>query len=179
MATDCECHVDLTREPEQRAEPLLSRIRGFVLGALVLGIVGTGAELLVAGHTEDALQWAPLILLLLSVIALAWHAAVRSAASVRLLKAIMILFILAGAVGLVVHWQGKMEFKREMDPSLSGAKLFLEAMKSQSPPALAPGVLIQLALLGLTYTYRHPASGSPKTGAPARTTLTANTRRTI
>jgi hypothetical protein len=178
MAPDYESEGDLASGLGHRAESLLSRIRGFVLGALLLGIAGTGAELLVVGHTEDALQWAPLIMILLSLLVLAWHAAARSATSVRVLQAIMILFIVAGATGLVAHWQGKMEFKREMDPSLSGAKLFLEAMKSQSPPALAPAILIQLALLGLTYAYR-PALGSPKNASPTRTTLTSNTRRTI
>jgi hypothetical protein len=180
MAPEYESQVDLTSEKEHRAESLLSRIRGFVLAALVLGIVGTGAELLVAGHTDDTLQWAPLILILLSLLVLAWHAMARNAATVRVLQGVMILFVVAGGVGLVAHWKAKMEFKREMDPSLSGTKLFLEAMKSQSPPALAPGVLIQMALLGLTYTYRHPATGSPKSTAPTRTAaLKTNTRSTI
>ena len=62
------------------------------------------------------------------------------------------LFLLAGVAGLAAHWQGKLEFKRETDPSLRGMKLFVEAMKSKSPPALAPGVFVQLAALGLAYT---------------------------
>lgn len=157
-------------------ESLLSRIRGLVLGALVLGIVGTGAELLVAGHTEDALQWAPLLLIALCLIVLAWHAVTRSGVSIRILQAVMILFAVAGAAGVAAHWQGKFEFKREMDPSLSGAKLFVEAMKSQSPPALAPGVLIQMALLGWAYTYRHPALGPPRSGSPNENKFAGSTR---
>jgi len=29
-------------------------------------------------------------------------------------------------------------------------------MTAKTPPALAPGAMIQLGLLGLVYTYRHP-----------------------
>lgn len=104
-----------------------------MLGALLLGIVGTGTELLVAGHTEDYLQWGPLLLILLCLGVSAWHGIARSAASVRGLQAIMVLFFLGGATGLLVHWKGKVEFKRDIDLSLSGTRLFLEAMKSQSP----------------------------------------------
>lgn len=141
--------------PSPAAEPLVSRIRVYILGALLVGIAGTGAELLVSGHTEDALQWAPLSLIAVCVLTLIWHAAVPSAAGVCGLQAVMILFVAAGVAGLAAHWQGKIEFKREMDPSLTGLTLFWEAMKSKSP--LAPGVMIQLAILGLVYAYRHPA----------------------
>jgi hypothetical protein len=30
-------------------------------------------------------------------------------------------------------------------------------MKAKAPPALAPASMIQLGLLGLLYTYRHPS----------------------
>ena len=131
---------------------VLSKIRRLVLSALLLALLGTGAELLLVGHTEDRLQWTPLLLILLCLIALTWNAVSRSVASIWLLQGTMALFLLGGVTGLVVHWQGKIEFKRETDSSLSGAKLFFEAMKSQSPPALAPGVFILMALLGLAYT---------------------------
>jgi hypothetical protein len=159
-------------------QPVLSRIRVFVLWALIAGLLGTGAELLVSGHTEDVLQWAPLGLILFCLLVLLWHALARSAASIRVLQLTMILFIIVGVAGLALHWKGKMEFKREMDPSLTGVELFLEAMKSQSPPALAPGILIQMALLGLIYTYRHPASVSSKDGSSERT-ASRKTRSTI
>jgi hypothetical protein len=44
-----------------------------------------------------------------------------------------------------------------MDPSLSGWPLFVKVVTAKAPPALAPGVMVQLGLLGLVYTYRHPA----------------------
>jgi hypothetical protein len=40
---------------------------------------------------------------------------------------------------------------------LAGWQLFWQAIRSKTPPALAPGVMIQLGLIGLAYTYRDPA----------------------
>jgi len=33
-------------------------------------------------------------------------------------------------------------------------------VEATAPPALSPGLLVQLGLLGLVYTYRHPALGA-------------------
>ncbi|MFB3131882.1 MAG: hypothetical protein ACE10K_05095, partial [Rhodothermales bacterium] len=48
------------------------------------------------------------------------------------------------------------EFELEMYPTLKGLELFWESIKGATP-ALAPGTMIQLGLLGWAYTYRHPA----------------------
>jgi hypothetical protein len=69
----------------------------------------------------------------------------------------MIAFIAAGFAGFYFHYQGSVEFKLESNPSLAGWRLFWEAIRAQAPPALAPGIMIQLGLIGLVYTYRHPA----------------------
>ena len=47
-----------------------------------------------------------------------------------------------------------------MDPALSGMALFQKAILAKAPPALAPGAMTQLGLIGLAYTFRHPAMGS-------------------
>ena len=150
------------------------RIRIFLLLILALGLAGTLAELIIAEHTEDPWQWTPLVLIALAMAVMAWHAATGawrgashtrskgSAASVRALQALMVLFVASGFVGTGLHIKGKMEFKKETDPSLSGFKLFAESLSSKVPPALAPGVMIQLGLLGLAYAGRHPALGSAR-----------------
>jgi hypothetical protein len=56
---------------------------------------------------------------------------------------------------MVWHYQGNMEFELETYPSISGLALFKEAMMGATP-ALAPGTMIELGLIGLAYTYRHP-----------------------
>lgn len=136
----------------------LAAIRRILLAAFLLGALGAGAELLLVGHTEDLWQWAPLLLILISLIALVCHAIARRAASMRIFQATMILFIVSGVIGIALHYQGKVEFKLEANPALSGLELFWEAIKGAAvPPVLAPGVMILMGLLGLAYSYRHPA----------------------
>ena len=139
------------------SRPLASLLRTAVLCVLLLAILGTSAELLITSHTEDALQWVPIMVMAAAILTLGWYGASGRSASLRMFQATMVLFVLAGMVWLGAHWQSKLQFKRETDPSLAGLNLFWEAMQSQSPPTLAPGVLIQLGLLGLIYTFRHPA----------------------
>jgi hypothetical protein len=35
--------------------------------------------------------------------------------------------------------------------------LFSTVMTAKAPPAMAPGAMVQLGLIGLVYCYRHPA----------------------
>jgi hypothetical protein len=74
----------------------------------------------------------------------------------RVFQATMLLFVISGFAGLFLHYQGNVEFELEMYPSLKGLELFRKAIKGTTPPTLAPGTMIQLGLLGLAYTYRHP-----------------------
>lgn len=134
-------------------------LRGFILLVFLLGMGGTAAELLLIGHTEDGWQWAPLLLFALCVVVLAWFAASRSAASLRAWQAVMLLFIVSGGIGFWLHMQAKIEFQQEVNPSLAGMALYRKAFESVSPPALAPGMMVQLGLLGLAFAYRHPALG--------------------
>jgi hypothetical protein len=142
----------------------VSIIRAILLTIFILGSVGSGAELLLLNHVESLVQWIPLLLILLSFVALGWHAARRTPASTRAIQVTMVAFIAAGLAGFYFHYQGSAEFKLESNPSLAGWRLFWEAIRAKAPPALAPGVMIQLGLIGLAYTYRHPAlSAVPNT----------------
>ena len=142
----------------------LAILRRFLLALFLFGLLGLVAELLQVKHTEDAWQWAPLLLILASLLVLGWHAADRRATSLRVFQGTMILFLLSGVAGVLLHYQGRAAFQLESSPSLSGLNLFWEAMQTQSPPALAPGIMIQMGFLGLLYTYRHPAldNSTPK-----------------
>ena len=55
---------------------------------------------------------------------------------------------------MVLHYRANMEFKLEMDPTLSGLALFWSVVRAKTPPALAPATLALLGLLGLTYAFR-------------------------
>ncbi|MGH7454678.1 MAG: hypothetical protein ACRENG_25205 [bacterium] len=135
----------------------LKTLRGFLLVIFVIGLLGAGAELLLIEHTEDFRQWIPLILMLLSLAVLGWRIAARSRLSLRTFQGVTILFVISGFAGLFLHYQGNVQFELEMYPSLKGVELFMKAIKGTTPPTLAPGTMIVLGLLGLAYTYRHPA----------------------
>jgi hypothetical protein len=135
----------------------LSALRRFVLALFSVGVVGTAADLLLTGHVDDAWQLVPLVLLALSAVTLSWHLVSPSRSTVRLHQGMMGLFIASGLVGTFLHYRANIEFELEMYPGLSGVELLWKAIQGASPPALAPGAMIALGLLGLIYAYRHPA----------------------
>ena len=131
--------------------------RRLLLAILLLGVLGIVAELLLLDHIEDATQWIPIGLgaatLLLSLVV-----TVRpTSASIRLFQLVMVLMIISGGVGMYLHLAANMEFQLEMDPALAGFALFKKSIVAKAPPALAPGAMAQLGLIGLAYTFRHPA----------------------
>jgi hypothetical protein len=126
----------------------------FLLLIFLLGVIGAAAELALLGHTEDWRQWIPLGLFPCSLLVLLGYAVVRRPVVLRIFQVTMLLFILSGAAGCWFHYQAKREFKLESNPALAGWELFREAMTGGSvPPVLAPGVMLQLGLIGLAYGY--------------------------
>lgn len=130
--------------------------RRFVLLILLLGMIGTTSELVLLEHDEDLNQWIPLVVLGAGLVSLGWLAALPGAAAVGVVRIVAVCFIASGVLGVVLHYQGNLEFQREVDPSLAGWALWQTAIRAKSPPGLAPGVMIQLGLLSLVYTFRHP-----------------------
>jgi cation transport ATPase len=148
---------DPHRSPPEASHAGLDLLRRLVLAILVLGMLGTAVELLLTAHTEDLAQWIPLLLIGAAFVVLGWHLLDGRGVSLRVFRWTMVLFMVSGVVGILMHYQAKAEFQMEMDPSLGGAALFWQAIRTISPPALAPGVMIQLGLLGFAYTFRNPA----------------------
>ena len=142
-------------------DSVLRVVRRILLAALVLGQIGTGVELVLLEHFEDWPQLIPLGLIALALLVLVWHGVHGGAAPVQALQVLMLVFILAGVIGLTLHYRGNAEFELEMYPDRAGLELIREAMMGATP-ALAPGTMIQLALIGLAYTYRHPRLGQRK-----------------
>jgi hypothetical protein len=138
---------------DRRSSAGMLRIaRRVTLLILVLAMVGILGELLLIEHFEDPWQILPLALLMIGFAALAWHARAPSMASARTLRAVMALFVLAGLLGILLHYQGNVEFELEQNPGASRWDLFREAVQGATP-ALAPGVMVQLGLLGLLYAF--------------------------
>ncbi len=148
--------------PTELVEPAsLSALRRLLLLLLVVFMVGTATDLMLLDHHEDVWQMVPLAVLALGVASAAFAAASDGAAAVTLMRVVMALFISAGLLGLGLHFAGNSEFQRELDPGLRGWSLFVKAVTAKAPPALAPAAMIQMGLLGLLYTYRHPAVRTP------------------
>jgi hypothetical protein len=146
----------------------LARLRAGLLGMLGFGILGTGLELLLIPHTEDAWQIVPLALFGIALGVMLWHAVAPRRASVRALQAVMVAFLASGGLGLWFHYTGNVEFELEMHAGAEGWELFKAALAGATP-ALAPGTMILLGLLGLGHTWRHPALDQ---GAAAATQTT-------
>jgi hypothetical protein len=134
-------------------------LRQLVLALVLIGIVGLEVELALLKHAESFSQWIPhavLIIGLVNTIIVALH---PRTATFRAFQGIMVVFVLVGLLGFYFHYRGNVEFALERDPSLSGLRLLWKALRGATP-ALAPGALSQLGLLGLLYTYGHPALGT-------------------
>lgn len=134
-------------------------LRRLLLAVVMIGIAGLGAELLLLEHFESVQQWIPLGVLgfgLLGGLALGLR---PTRATVRLFQAAMVLAVAAGLLGLYLHYRGNAEFELESDASVRGLALVWAALRGATP-ALAPGAMVQLGLLGLILAYRHPALGT-------------------
>jgi FtsH-binding integral membrane protein len=137
----------------------LAIVRRAVLALVALGTVAMCVELALIGHYEDQPQLIPLALGGAGLAVLAWIAIRPGKAALRLFQFLMLLFIGAGVTGIVLHFEANAEFQREIDPAITGTALVWKVLEATAPPALAPGLMVQLGVLGLVYTYRHPVFG--------------------
>jgi hypothetical protein len=124
-----------------------------LLAILVLGFIGTAVELLFLGHDESVTQVIPLVLIAAGLVVILWDVLAGSTLSLQLMRVTMVAIVASGVLGVALHYQGSVEFQKELDPTIQGFALFMKAMQAQAPPALAPGTLAQLGLLGLVCTY--------------------------
>jgi hypothetical protein len=129
----------------------LETLRGWILAVMVLGLAGTVVELVLLSHYEQPVQMIPVALIALSIVTLAWHLLSHNALSLKALMLIMALFLVAGLGGFVAHFHGSAEFALELDPDIGGWDLFLKVIHAKAPPLLAPGMMLQLGLLGFAY----------------------------
>jgi hypothetical protein len=134
-----------------------NRLRQLILALLSFGLVALGAELLAIGHYEDAWQLLPVGLLAVTVLSILVHVMGGRRRGLAVLQILLILMVASGALGIFLHYQANLSFQLDTNPDLKGWELFTRVLHAIAPPALAPGVMAQLGLLGLIYTYKHPA----------------------
>jgi len=138
-----------------RAGPAL---RQLLLAVFLFGAIGVLVELALLGHNEEFWQWIPIVLLAISIpVAIALlvnpHRIV-----IHMFTGIAMLFVGASGLGLIQHFRGNIEFELEMYPSMRGWELIWETLTGATP-ALAPGTMALLGLIGIIYSFRHPLTG--------------------
>ena len=144
-----------TLDPE-REQDLSVTLRKILLGITWLGIIGLILELVFIEHWEKRWQVIPLVLLgmsMLAVIAVTWWPRDQT---LRVFRIVMAFCVIAAPFGIWQHYSGNVEFELERRRELRGAPLMWKSLHGATP-VLAPGALAQLGLLGLAFTFRHPA----------------------
>jgi hypothetical protein len=131
-------------------------LRRLLLALVFIGVVGLEVELALLRHAETLNQWIPHVALLTGLISTVAVYIRPGPATLRFFQAVMFIFLIVGALGVYLHVRGNVEFALERDHSLTGIRLIWKALRGATP-ALAPGAMVQLGLLGLLYSYRHPA----------------------
>jgi hypothetical protein len=134
----------------------VAKIRLGMLGLVAFGTLAMLAELTLIGHTEDSNQLIPLGVGGVGMVAVLWTALAPRVGALRFLQLVMLLYIGSGVVGVTLHAVANAEFQREMDSTIVGIKLLMKVLEATSPPAMAPALMVQLGLLGLLFTYKHP-----------------------
>ena len=145
--------MDAGRPKADMDSVVLERLRLWIVGVIVLGLIGTMTELILLEHDEQALQFVPLVLMALGAAALVWQATAKTTASLRTLQTVMGLFVLSGFAGMAAHFNGSAEYQLELNPDLGAFELLDKIVHAKAPPLLAPGMMIQMGLLGLAYAF--------------------------
>jgi hypothetical protein len=137
---------------------LKASLRQLLLLLVFIGVVGLEVELALLRHAESFTQWIPHVALFIGLLSTAVVYFRPRRETLKAFQVVMLAFLIVGILGVFLHLKGNVEFALERDSSLSGAKLLWKALRGATP-ALAPGALAQLGLLGLLFSYRHPALG--------------------
>lgn len=138
----------------------ITHLRLMLLALSTFICLMTPLELLLLNHLEKPWQWIPFAALGLLVLAngLVWRRA--SAGLIRAYQALMGALLLVGMLGVFFHLRQNYQMSLELAPEAVGWGRVMETLRGASP-ALAPGLFAQLGLLGLLFTYRHPALTTP------------------
>ncbi len=139
-----------------RTTDTLRVVRGGLAFIFLFGVIGTGIELVLLEHTEDFEQWIPLALFVVGFLLFVMLLLRPGRGVLRIFALCMAAFVVSGILGTWYHYAGNVEFELERTPELGGLALFQAAMGGATP-ALAPGTMIHLGLIGLLFTFRHPA----------------------
>src|SRR5262245_61234398 len=109
-------------------EETLTTVRSILKAVILLGLIGTGFELILAGHFETTAQWIPLIRIAIAIVVLAGYGLLGAAPLLRIFQAVMIMFLVAGVAGIFLHYKGNVDLEHRNSPGLQGTELFRKAI---------------------------------------------------
>lgn len=138
--------------------PTTTNLRHFALALAAVGVVATLLELTLIKHYASKDQVIPYVLLGMAALGLIAVMVQQTAFVLRAFQVMMVVTILGSGIGMLEHLKanarnagaitGGERFPTTPSAILAGIDGFA--------PLLAPGVLAQVGLLGLAFTYRHP-----------------------
>ncbi|MCE2423008.1 MAG: hypothetical protein J4G03_06855 [Gemmatimonadetes bacterium] len=148
-------------EATSRAGEPVERWRLAALGIFAFGSVGLLGEMILLEHHDSNQQWIPIIVLALGLaVSAALLCKAKSQGRIdsgwrgaRSLIAVSWIYLTAAPLGVFFHTKGNLEFEQELRPNAGGLEHFTEALFGAFP-ALAPGALAALGLVGLLVTMR-------------------------
>ena len=105
---------------------------------------------------REVWQWTPLTMLTLSALTTVWVWRRPGPGVLRVYRGVMVVCVVAAVAGMVFHYNANATLELELDPTVGGVDLFWKAMRG-GVPSLAPGALLQVGLIGLIASWRHPA----------------------
>src|SRR5712671_5230937 len=108
-AAGSRAHVEAHQQ--NAGDDRVELLRRWILGVLVLGLLGTVIELVLLEHYERPLQLVPVVLIAIAIAILVWHVIRKDAASRATLLIVMAIFVLAGFAGVAAHFYGSAEFQ--------------------------------------------------------------------
>ena len=131
------------------------KLRQFAL--LLCGFVTlvTPIELLLVNHVQKPTQLIPFALLAINIAFVVAMFFRPETGTLRAYRWFGLVMLFGALTGVGFHLNGNLEIAREINPNLSGVALILEGLRGGNP-VLAPGLFVQIAALGLMFTFRHP-----------------------
>ncbi len=117
--------------------------------------LGTIAELWLAGHTKQPIQFLPFVLCALGLAAVIAALLRPSRSTLWALRFVMGIAAFGSLIGLYEHITSNLEVVLEVRPNAAMLEALWEAMRGAAP-LLAPGILALAAITAIAATYDHP-----------------------
>ncbi len=129
-----------------------ARLRGALWAVVAAICVGTPLELLLLEHWGSPIQAVPFALSALGLLAAAAVLLRPGPTTIKASRWAMALVGLGGLFGTWEHLEHNAEFAVEIDSTIGGSALLVEALTGANP-LLAPGIFCLAALAGLAATW--------------------------